>query len=202
MLKRTVYGTLLTLLLFGMSTLALNTLRVKAEDNLVLEMNANKNIVTIGEKINITLTLKNVGETNVTITYGPPLFDVYYCTPEGCFRWSDGMLFIQMVLNLTLEPGETYSDTLQWNLYQYVNREYRPPKPGTYHLFGICCPTGTVTLRSIAVTLIEPPVGGYTFPIKGYKTATPLTLYLTLMGILLVSFTIVKRKMPRKTRLT
>lgn len=183
MLKRTVYGIMLTLLLLGVLTLALNIQQVKAEDNLLLEMDVNKTIVTIGEKINITLTLKNVGETNVTITYTPPLFDVYYCTPGGCFRWSDGMYFVQVMLQFTLKPGENYSDTLQWDLYQFVNGEYHPPKPGTYYLSGICYPAGIMTPSSIAVTLIELPVGGYTFPIKGaYYTSNGIGYWIVVFG--------------------
>ena len=194
MSKRTVSGITLTLLLIAMLTLAFNIQQVKAEDDLLLEMNVNKNVVTIGEKINITLTLKNVGETNVTITYTPPLFDVYYHTPKGCFRWSDGMYFILMELQFTLKPGENYSEPLQWDLYQFVNREYHPPKPGNYYLLGICYPTGIMTSFSIAVTLIELPVGGYSLPIKGYTATKPLTLYLALVAILTASFTIAKRR--------
>lgn len=38
------------------------------------------------------------------------------------------------------------------------------------------------------------PVGGYSFPIKGYKTEKPLTPYLALVVILTAVFTMVKRK--------
>ncbi len=38
------------------------------------------------------------------------------------------------------------------------------------------------------------PVGGYSFPIKGYTTAKPLTLYLPLVAILTAVFTIIKYK--------
>jgi len=198
-LKEIVSGVMLTVLLIGMLKLASNIQQVKAEDALLLEMNANKNVITIGEKINITLTLKNVGETNVTITYTPPLFDVYYCTPKGCFRWSDGMYFIQVVLQFTLKPGENYSDTLQWDLYQFVNGEHHPPKPRTYYLLGICYPAGIMTPSSIAVTLIELPVGGYSLPIKAYTAEKPLILYLALIAILAASFTMIKRRKKQQS---
>ena len=44
------------------------------------------------------------------------------------------------------------------------------------------------------VTVFSMPVGGYSVPIKGYTTEKPLTLYLALIGILTVSFTIAKRR--------
>lgn len=104
------------------------------------------------------MTLRNIGKSTVTIEYGPPLFDVYYCTPEGCFRWSDGKYFILIVLSLTLEPGESYTEALQWNLYQFVNGTYYPPEPGTYYLWGICSSAGVTTSSPIAVTLVEPAI--------------------------------------------
>jgi len=121
----------LAVLLLGMLSLAFNIEQSEAESSLLLEMNVDKTIITVGEEINITLTLKNIGETSVTITYTPPLFDVFCCGPEGCYKWSDGM----------------------WNLYRYVNGKYHPPKPGNYHLLGICYPAGIETPYTITVTV-------------------------------------------------
>ena len=126
--------------------------------DLELEMTVSKTTITIGEEIDITLTLRNIGTSAVTIHYSPPLFDVYYCTPRGCFRWSDGKYFILVVLSLTLEPGESYTETLQWNLYQYIDSIFYPPEPGTYYLWGICLPAGVTTSFPIAVTLVEPAI--------------------------------------------
>jgi len=54
----------------------------------------------------------------------------------------------------------------------------------------------TITLPGTTYTAVytEPPIGGYSFPIKGYTAEKPLTLYLALIGILTVSFTIAKRR--------
>lgn len=122
---------------------------------LELEMTVSKTTIIIGEEIDITLTLRNVGTNAVTIEYGPPLFDVCYCTPHGCFRWSDGKYFILVVLSLTLEPDEEYSETLQWNLYQFIDGVFYAPEPGTYYLWGICSPAGITTSSLMPVTLVE-----------------------------------------------
>jgi hypothetical protein len=45
------------------------------------------------------------------------------------------------------------------------------------------------------------PVGGYSFPIKGYTTATHLTPYLALIGILTAVFITIKRKTHKRFRL-
>jgi hypothetical protein len=154
---RIVAGMMLTMMMICTLALTFGIQRAASEDKLLLEMNVSQTTVNIGERVNITLTLKNVGETNATITFTPPLFDVYYCTSEGCFRWSDGMYFIQVVLEFTIRPGENHSETLEWNLYQYSHGQFRPPKPGTYYLVGLCYPAWISTQSSIAVTLIGIP---------------------------------------------
>jgi len=152
---KAILGTTFIALLLSTLTLAFNLPRVKAEGDLLLEMSVSKTIVIIGERIDINLTLINVGSGPVTFTYNPPLFDAYYCTSEGCFRWSDGMYFIQVILQFTLEPGQNRSGTLQWNLYQFRNGVRNPPKPGTYYLFGMCYYAGIATQYSIPITLIQ-----------------------------------------------
>jgi parallel beta-helix repeat protein len=42
------------------------------------------------------------------------------------------------------------------------------------------------------------PVGGYSLPIKGHITASPLTLYLVTIAILATVFTATRRKIPKK----
>jgi len=49
------------------------------------------------------------------------------------------------------------------------------------------------------VTVISVPVGGYSIPIKGYTAEKPLTLYLALIAILTVSFTIAKRRKKQQS---
>ena len=53
--------------------------------------------------------------------------------------------------------------------------------------------THKVTVRAI-------PVGGYSFPIKGYTTEKPLATYLGLLAILTISFTVIERKTCRRTK--
>jgi PKD repeat protein len=65
----------------------------------------------------------------------------------------------------------------------------------TVYAPGATPETDTITHE---VTIIPAPVGGYSFPIKGHSTPKPLTLYLTLVAILTVSFTMIKRKTRRR----
>lgn len=152
MFKRTVYGIILLLVLITTSALLFGVHLAKSENNLLLTMRVNKTVIALGESIDITLTLKNVGENIVNFTFNPPFFDVYYCTSEKCYYWSDGLYFIQVILNLILEPGENYTETLHWNLYRHINGEYCPPELGTYDLFGVAIWAG-VTTESIPITV-------------------------------------------------
>ena len=84
-MKTVVFGVTSALLLIGMLTLAFNNNPVKSQNNLLRRVEVSETTICVGDSINITLTLVNVGTDNLTITYGPPLFDVSYCTSEGCF---------------------------------------------------------------------------------------------------------------------
>lgn len=152
MSKRTISGIILLSVLTTTWTSLFNVHPAKSGSSLLLEMSVNKTVIAIGETIDITLTLKNVGENSVDFTFGPPFFDVCYCTSEKCYYWSDGQYFIQVILDLVLEPGENYTETLHWNLFQCINGEFCPPEPGNYNLFGVAIYAGTVT-ESIPITV-------------------------------------------------
>jgi len=52
----------------------------------------------------------------------------------------------------------------------------------------------------ISFTIAYVPVGGYSFSIKEYTTAMPSSLYLATVAILTTTFTIIKRKIYRRTK--
>ncbi|MCW3984935.1 MAG: BsuPI-related putative proteinase inhibitor [Candidatus Bathyarchaeota archaeon] len=141
-MKRLASSSIILILLVSMFGLTFNIQPSKAEDNLLLEMEVSKTLITIGEEIDITLTVTNVGNTTVTKTLPqPPVFNVCYFTSEGFFSWTDGKVFPQVIVEITLEPGESYTETLHWDLYQfhYADGKFYPPRPGTYDLAGYCC---------------------------------------------------------------
>lgn len=162
------------------------------------EMEVNKRSIIVGENVEITLSLRNVGNQTVTIDYTPPLFDIICCSPDGYrYKWSDDKVFIQVFLRLTLRPGENYSTTIEWNLYRYENGEYYPPRPGTYQLYGVCIYTGqmcgpfNVTVKPVSslrlktdkyiyllgenITIILENIGNRTVDIGGYPAWQILT---------------------------
>jgi len=109
--KRLASSSIILILLVSMFGLTFNIQPSKAEDNLLLEMEVSKTLITIGEEIDITLTVANVGNTTVTKTLPhPPVFNVGYFTSEGFFSWTDGKgFFPPVIVEITLEPGESYT---------------------------------------------------------------------------------------------
>jgi len=128
--------------------------------DLELTMTVNKDIVPIGQQIDFTLTLTNIGKNNVTITFGSSqAFDLSYYTKTKWYRWSDGKYFLHLVWEVTLKPGENFSQTLQWNLYQYnrTSGKFIPPELGTYSVWGTCVGMpGATTASPTRIILVLP----------------------------------------------
>jgi len=183
MSKRTVSGIMLLLCLTSIWTLSFDVYPVRSGSNLLLEVEVDETVIAVGESIDITLVLKNVGENSVKITLGPPFFDVCYCTPEKWFYWSDGQYFIQVILDLILEPGENYTETLRWDLYQCIDGEFCPPEPGTYDLFGVAIWIGSVT-EPIRITVYcwNPADVSHDLEVNLYDAVLLLAIYGSELG--------------------
>jgi hypothetical protein len=143
--RRKVLTILLSLLLIGVPTVASNIRPVEAEALLVLEMEVSNTTITIGEKINITLVLKNVGNTTYSATFSnapEPRFNSYYFTSSDIvFRYPyPPLIWIPVITDVIIEPGENITRTLEWDLYKqdfHTGLRY-PPPPGNYNLYGCC----------------------------------------------------------------
>jgi len=75
--------------------------------------------------------------------------------------------------------------------------------PGIYYVtLTVYAPGATPETDSTThkVTITAIPVGGYSFPIKGYTTEKPLTLYLALIAILAASFIMIRRKTHKRIK--
>jgi len=144
-LKKAGFEIAVALLLANLITLSSAVCPVEPRGGFLLEMEASATVIIIGEEIDVTLNLTNLGEYAVTFTFTPPFFDLYCCNPEGCSIWSQGQYFIQVMLDLTLDPGESYTETLRWDLYTYVDGVFYPPEPGTYDLYGVAIYAGILT---------------------------------------------------------
>lgn len=99
-----------------------------------LSMTVDKTIVHTNETVNMNLTLKNIENDTITLVFpSAQVFDVYLCIHgRPVLPWSYDKFFAQVVWELTLDPGETYAETLQWDFAR------TPAEPGHYELMGVC----------------------------------------------------------------
>jgi len=129
------------------------------QGNLELSITLNKTVVLVGESVRIVLTLKNNGSKNVTFWMGPPFFDAYLydLNDQLVAKWSEGKAFPEYVMEITLRPGETFSETVDWNLYSYDYKGggFIPVKPGKYRVSGVWLGQPRIETAKIPVTVNE-----------------------------------------------
>jgi len=95
----------------------------------------------MGEPVNITITLQNIGLWPLTFTYDSPLLDfvVYNEASENIFRYGSIILIRPGdVLPITLWPIQTIAKTLAWDQEGYGEGEglYKVPK-GSYTIVAM-----------------------------------------------------------------
>ena len=159
-----VYGVILACLTLGAGVIgAWSLLQRMPKADLELAMTVDKTSIFAGEDIGLTFILRNKGDKNVTFWMGPPFFDAYLYNLDNTLvaKWTEGRAFAAYVEKITLEPGETFSVTIQWNLYFY-NREtggFIPVKPGQYGISGVWLGDPRIETSKIGIT-VEGTDGG------------------------------------------
>jgi len=129
------------------------------QEDLELSITLNKTVVLVGDSVKIVLTLRNNGNKNVTFWMGPPFFDVYLydLNDQLVAKWSEGKAFPAYIMEITLQPGETFSKTLDWNLpsYDYKSGGSIPVKPGKYRISGVWLGQPRIETAKIPITVNE-----------------------------------------------
>ena len=79
---------------------------------------------------------------------------------------------------------------------------FTPTASGIYYVYlQVTDNTGNSTQSETArITVAFVPVGGYSFPIKGYTIAKPVAVYLAIAVVLTTAFIAIKRKTQRRTK--
>jgi hypothetical protein len=100
--------------IFGLSTLTQAHPTAEGVDEqfgLELTMTLEKTVYTLGEPINITLTITNIGNQAITYDYSElgHRFDfrVYNGTNNTIYTWSNDFAFPQALDHISLNPGES-----------------------------------------------------------------------------------------------
>jgi hypothetical protein len=114
---------------------------------LELKLELDKTEFEQGEPINITGSLKNIGNTSITIIFSVSgtrvLYEIHDANGTKVQKWP--MVFLGALDRFTLEPNEQVSITYTWNqnsiISEYEFYQKQVPK-GTYTIVG-----KTVTFR-------------------------------------------------------
>jgi len=144
-----VYGFILACLTLGAGVIGVwslfqgtqNSTSGGQKGDLELSMTVDKTVILAGEEVDFAFILKNKGDKNVSFWMGPPFFDAYLYDLNDALvaRWTEGRCFPAYIEKITLKPGETFSKTIQWNLYSYNHETggFIPVKPGQYRISGV-----------------------------------------------------------------
>lgn len=110
-----------------------------------------------GEIVNLTLSVSNTGMDTVFLNfYSSQQYD-FTATTSGSlvWRWSQGRVFLPVILPVRLSPGQTITYREIWN--QKSNSGSQVP-PGSYVMQGILTNTPSPSVPSASTTItISPP---------------------------------------------
>jgi hypothetical protein len=130
-----------------------------------LTLTLEKTEYTLGEPINITLTMTNI--SNQTTSFGLGYFNyfgfdfqVYNSTNSTIYQWSNrwfNVARLDVVLGETLSAGESLSENLAWPQTSCNSGDFEgyPVLPGTYYIFGRFGPLYYGTNSTIETTPIQ-----------------------------------------------
>ena len=160
-----VYGLILACLTLGAGVIGAWSLFQGAQNfrsggqkgDLELSMTVDKTVILAGEDVDFAFILKNKGDKNVSFWMGPPFFDAYLYDSNDALvaRWTEGRAFAAYIEKITLKPGETFSKTIQWNLYSYNHEtgDFIPVKPDQYRISGVWLGEPRIETSKIGITV-------------------------------------------------
>jgi hypothetical protein len=94
-----------------------------------------------GDRLEIRLTLRNVGGDDYMREMRMPLFDLLLCSESGApvAKWSDDRNLTKALLRIHIAPGERFIETKIWDFKERADINCNVPElnPGKYQLSGV-----------------------------------------------------------------
>lgn len=128
--------------------------------NLELTMALGKTAYSLGEPVNLTLTITNISNQTTNFTHTGLDFDfrVYKDTNNVVYQWSNFRAIAQFITIVPLHAGESMSANFTWlqtcNFSTSVEGD--PVSPGTYNIIGQTGPTYGIQTTPIQLTIVKP----------------------------------------------
>lgn len=103
---------------------------------LQLVLSADRAVYARGEPVRLTLAVTNPGPAPVTLTAPTSQLYDFIVLKDGVevWRWSAGRMFLTVLTELTIAPGETRAFSEVWD---QQDREGRPVGPGEHVVLGV-----------------------------------------------------------------
>ena len=128
--------------------------------NLELTMTLDKTTYSLGEPVNLTLTITNISNQTISFMHTGLDFDfqVYNDTNNLVYQWSNFRAIAQFIAIVPLPAGESMSANFTWlqtcNFNASVNGD--PVSPGTYNIIGQTGPTYGIQTTPIQFAIVKP----------------------------------------------
>ena len=128
--------------------------------DLELTMALGKTAYSLGEPVNLTLTITNISNQTTNFTHTGLDFDfrVYNDTNNVVYQWSNFRAIAQFIAIVPLHAGESMSTNFTWLQTCNFNTsvEGDPVSPGTYNIIGQTGPTYGIQTTPIQLTIVKP----------------------------------------------
>jgi hypothetical protein len=112
---------------------------VNGQLGLKLTMTLEKTVYSLGEPVNVTLTVTNIGNQTFNFTFGGWTFDFFVYNDTGfLYEWLSFRILPMFITTLPLDPGQNMTRVLVWPQTCNVTAtsEGIPVSPGTYYIIG------------------------------------------------------------------
>ncbi len=124
------------------------------QTGLRLVLSADRTVYARGEPVELTLSVTNPGPTPITLTAPSSQRYDFTVLKDGTevWRWSAGRMFLTVLTDLTIPPGETRAFTETWD---QRDQSGRPVSPGEYVVVGVLIggePVG-LTPKRVRITI-------------------------------------------------
>jgi hypothetical protein len=148
--------------------------------SLELAMTIDKTSYSIGEPVNLTLTITNISNQTINYTHTGLDFDfqVINGTNNVVYQWSNFKAIAQFIAITPLPAGESTSANFTWQQICNFNTQVEgdPVSPGTYNIVGETGSTYKIQTAPIQVTIgIVPTVTSTPTPTPTQSTTQTLT---------------------------
>ena len=128
--------------------------------NLELTMTLDKTAYSLGEPVNLTLTITNISNQTINFEHTGLDFDfqVYNGTNNVVYQWSNFRAIAQFIAIVPLPAGESMSANFTWlqTCNFNVQVEGDSVSSGTYYIVGQTGPTYGIQTTPIQLTIAKP----------------------------------------------